>query len=121
MADVAVIIGAVGGACATLITAVSTFLTARSNDRLKSQEFKLEAMKMDQERMARDLGRTTRDLQDTLGTIDDRTQSTQRLTEGIALAQGNTPIPTPVKPLGGPTPPKIEPIPTGSQGGYKRG
>lgn len=81
----------------------------------------MEALKMDQERMARDLGQRTRDVQDQLGTIDDRTQSTQRLTEGIALAQGNTPLPTPIQSTRGPAPPAIAPIPTGSQGGYKRG
>lgn len=122
MADVAIIIGAVGGAAATVITAVSTFISARSNDRLKSQELQLAQMKMDQERMARDLGQRTRDLQDQLGTIDDRTGSTQRLMEGVALAQGNTPLPTPVvptRPL--PAAPPIAPIPTTSQSGYKRG
>jgi hypothetical protein len=122
MADVATIIGAVGGVTATLIAAISSFITARTNDRLKSQEFQLEAMKLDQQRTAMDLGRSTRDIQDTLSTMDDRTQSTQRLTEGIALAQGgtgNTPLPIPV--VRGPPPPPIAPIPTGSQGGYKRG
>ena len=119
MADTATIIGAVGGVAATLIAAVSSFLSARSNDRLKDQEMRLEAMKLDMQRSAMDVGRATRDIQDTLGTLDDRTQSTQRLTEGIALAQGNTPLP--VTPLKGPTPPAVQPIPTGSQGGYKRG
>ena len=119
MADVATIIGAVGGVTATLIAAVSSFLSARSNDRLKAQEFQLEAMKLDMQRTAQDVGRSTRDIQDTLGTLDDRTQSTQRLAEGIALAQGNTPLP--VTPLRGPSPPQVQPIPTGSQGGYKRG
>lgn len=119
MADVAVIIGAVGGATATLITAISAFMSARNTDRLKAQELRLESMKMDQERMARDLGQRTRDLQDTLGTIDDRTGSTQRIAEGLAFAasSGNTPMPIPVR---GPAPPKVEPIPTGSQPGYKR-
>jgi hypothetical protein len=123
MADVATIIGAVGGAAATLISAVSVFMSARSNDRLKSQELKLEMMKVDQQRTAQDVGRATRDIQDTLGTLDDRTQSTQRLTEGIALAQGTTPLPTPIAPtpvVRGPSPPAIQPIPTGSQPGYKR-
>lgn len=118
MADVATIIGAVGGVTATLIAAVSSFLTARTNDKLKAQELRLEAMKLDQERTAKDVGQRTRDIQDTLGTLDDRTQSTQRLTEGIALAQGNTPLPVPVR---GPAPPSVAPIPTGSQGGFKRG
>lgn len=122
MADVATIIGAVGGVAATLITAVSAFLSARTNDRLKGQEFRLEAMKLDQQRTAQDVGRSTRDIQDTLSTLDDRTQSTQRLTEGIALAQGNTPLPiTPVPPLRGPAPPAVNAIPTGSQPGYRRG
>lgn len=120
MADVATVIGAVGGVTATLIAAISSFLSARSNDRLKSQEMQLETMKLDMQRTAMDLGRSTRDIQDTLGTLDDRTGSTQRLMEGVALAQGNTPIPVPVKPLG-PSPPGIAPIPTTSQSGYKRG
>ena len=121
MADVATIIGAVGGVTATLIAAVSSFLSARSNDRLKAQEFQLEAMKLDMQRTAQDVGRSTRDIQDTLGTLDDRTQSTQRLAEGIALAQGNTPLPVTPTTLRGPAPPQVQPIPQGSQGGYKRG
>ena len=119
MADVATIIAAVGSSAAALIGAASAFLSARSNDRLKDQAFRLEAIKLDQQRTAQDVGRSTRDIQDTLGTLDDRTQSTQRLAEGIALAQGNTPLP--VTPLRGPSPPQVQPITTGSQGGYKRG
>jgi hypothetical protein len=124
MADPAAVIAAVGGVAATLITSVSAFLSARSNDRLKSQELRLEAMKLDQQRTAQDVGRATRDIQDTLGTLDDRTQSTQRLTEGIALAQGTTPLPTPIAPtppVRGPAPPPVAPIPQGSQGGFRRG
>jgi Flp pilus assembly protein TadB len=124
MADVAVIIGAVGGAAAALITSVSAFMSARNTDRLKSQELRLEQMKLDQERMAKDLGQRTRDVQDALSTIDDRTQSTQRLTEGIALATGNTPLPAITSQVRGPPPPPISPvapIPSGSQGGFKRG
>lgn len=122
MADIATVIGAVGGVTATLIAAVSSFLSARSNDRLKAQELRLEAMKLDQERTARDVGQRTRDIQDTLGTLDDRGQSTQRLVEGIALAQGNTPLPIQATPpLHGPTPPAVSPIPSSSQPGYRRG
>lgn len=123
MADVATVIAAVGGAAATVITAVSAFISARSNDRLKSQEFKIEQLKLELQRTSTDQGRGLRDIQDTLGTLDDRTQSTQRLTEGIALAQGNTPLPTPISPtpLAGPKPPGVAPIPTTSQPGYRRG
>jgi len=113
MADIATIIGAVGGATATLISAISVFMSARSNDRLKSQEMQLEMMKVEQQRAAT----SARDIQDTLSTMDDRTQSTQRLTEGIALATGGTPLPSPVR---GPPPPAVAPIPQGSQGGYRR-
>ena len=109
---IAAIITATGGALATVLTQI---LTWHSNQmKLREARDEIEALKVDHQRSARDLGQKTRDLEDQLSTIDDRTQSTQRLTEGIALATGNTPLPVPVR---APPPPSI---PSGSQPGYKR-
>lgn len=118
LSGVAAIITATGGALGTILTQL---LTWHSNQqKLRETHDELEALKLDHMRSARDLGQKTRDLQDQLGTIDDRTQSTQRLTEGIALAAGNTPMPIPVARTPLPPAPPISPIPTGSQPGFKR-
>ena len=120
---VAAIITATGGALATVITQLLTWKNQQTKmreqaERLDEQTKEMAALKEDHQRIARDLGRATRDLQDTVGTIDDRTQSTQRIAEGLAFAasSGNTPIPA----IRAQPPPRIEPIPTGSQPGYKR-
>ena len=113
---VASIITATGGALATVITTLLTWKNQQA--KLQEAQKELQALKEDHQRIARDLGRATRDVQDTLGTMDDRTQSTQRIVEGLAFAasSGNTPIP----PMRAQPPPRVEPIPTGSQPGYKR-
>jgi len=114
---VAAVITATGGALATILTQV---LTWHSNKlKLEEAQKELKALKEDHQRVAQDLGRKTRDIQDQLGTLDDRTGSTQRLMEGVALAQGNTPIP-PLRAQALPPAPAVQPIPTGSQPGYKR-
>lgn len=120
MADlngVAAIITATGTAAATILTQL---LTWHSNKRkLEEAQVELAELKMDHQRVARDLGQRTRDLQDQLGTIDDRTGSTQRIAEGLAFAaaSGNTPPPAPLRAQ---APPAVQPIPTQSQPGYKR-
>jgi hypothetical protein len=116
---IAAIITATGGALATVITQLATYYSNRH--KLEDVQREAASLKADHARLAQDLGRATRNLQDQLGTIDDRTGSTQRLMEGVALAQGNTPLPQPIQP----TPrlsetPKVSPIPQGSQPGFKR-
>ena len=116
---VAAIITATGGALATILTQVITWHSNRT--KLEETRREMEELKQDHQRIAKDLGRATRDVQDTLGTIDDRTGSTQRIAEGLAFAaaSGNTPMP-PIRAQPLPPAPRIEPIPTGSQPGYKR-
>lgn len=117
---VAAIITATGGALATVLTQILTWHSNRA--KLEEAQKEISALKLDHERLGRDLGQKMYGIQDTVNTLDDRTESTQRLMEGVALAQGNTPIPVPVQPtpVTGPKPPGVQPIPTGSQPGFKR-
>jgi uncharacterized protein HemX len=123
MADAAAIIGAVCAGAATIITAWSTYKSARSADRLREEQEKLaeqqEALKRDHERAARDTGQRLYGLVDKVNTLDARATAVQRTVERIpttsqwAFRMGQTP-PTRVveaaPPLKGPSPPLITPL-----------